>query len=172
MKTRALFCTVFLLLLAGNISLAQNSILAGKIVDENNKPIPGAIIRISKVRYLVQELHADKDGLFYSKILAEGSYFVDVTANNKQMTAKKLFIGNDVYGNKKYYIIRVLEDRVVIDKVDEDPSISVKLGKLNDGDPYHTYLDRDNTGSFYLRFDSAGKVKSTFSSTNRPPKME
>ena len=122
-------------MLTGNISFAQNSILAGKIVDENNKPISGAVIRVSKHNALIQELWADEDGLYYSRLLDEGSYYVDIYTGGKYLKAKKLFIGTSSSGSKKYYIIRVSDDKVVIDKVDDDPSIKVKLGKIEDRDP-------------------------------------
>ncbi len=173
MKNCALFFTITALMLACNVSYAQNSIFAGKIVDENDKPIPGAIIRISRERYLVQELHADGSGLFYSKLLEEARYYIDVTVHDQHFTAKKLFIGSGSMDEKKYYIIRVLEDKVVIDKVDEDPSATAYWGKLENRDPYHTYLDRDNAGFFFVQIDTAtGKLYSKYSSGMKAPKPE
>ena len=134
MKNCTLLFTIVALMFIGNISYAQNSILAGKIVDENNKPLPGAVIRLSKQNQLVQEIRADADGLYYSKLLDEGSYHVDIYSDGKYLKAKKLFIGT-TSGNKKYYIIKVSQDKVVIDKVDEDPAPKVKLSKIRDSDP-------------------------------------
>ena len=134
MKNCTLLFTIIALMFTCNISYAQNSILEGKIVDENNKPLPGAVIRLSKQNQLVQEIRADADGLYYSKLLDEGSYHVDIYSDGKYLKAKKLFIGT-TSGNKKYYIIKVSQDKVVIDKVDEDPAPKVKLSKIRDSDP-------------------------------------
>jgi len=163
--------TIIALMLTGNISYAQNSILAGKIVDENNKPLPGAVIRLSKQNQLVQEIRADGDGLYYSKLLDEGSYHVDIYTDGKYLKAKKLFIGT-TSESKKYYIIKVSQDKVVIDKVDEDPSVKVKLGKLDDQDPRHYVIfDGRPTFTFRVKTDSSGKTISVQKSAEKAPKM-
>lgn len=60
--------SVGLLLVCSSFSFAQNTILAGKVVDENNKPLPGAIIAVSGKHEKTQAV-SDADGLYYTKLL-------------------------------------------------------------------------------------------------------
>ena len=118
-------------------------------MDENNKPVSGARIRISRSDRLVQEAISDTDGLYHSNLLDEAIYHIDVVANGKSTEAKNLSL--NAGSGKKYYIIKVLGDKVVIDGVDEDPYLSLKLQKIRDADyRTNTIIDGPHIGSYHL----------------------
>jgi len=158
MKNCALFFTITLSVFAGNISYAQNSILAGKIVDEKNKPIPGAIISVHRQEQLLQELKSDADGLYCSKLLDTGTYDLDIITT-KHLKAEKIAL-DATSGSKKYYIIKLSGNKIVIDKTDEDPALKVKLGKIQKDK--HNQIDGYFIGSFRIQ-----NVKGD-SATNNP----
>ena len=121
----------FGLLMSGNISYAQNSILAGKIVDQNNKPVSAAVIKISKNGVAPVEATSDKDGLYCSKLLACGSYNIVVVRNGSNMCTKELNL-DERSGSKRFFLIKISGKKFTISPVDNDPSISVKLGEIED----------------------------------------
>ena len=151
MRKCALFFTIILSMLTGNISYAQNSILAGKIVDENNKPISGVVIAVSKQDHLLQELKSDADGLYCSKLLDAGTYDLSITLTGNRLFTKEITL-DAASGSKKYYIIKISGNKIVIDKTDEDPALKVKLSKIkNRGYRNEILFEDDNEGSYPLQ---------------------
>ena len=171
MKNYALFSLTTAFLLAGNISFAQNSILAGKIVNENNKPIPGATICVSKQGEMVQEIRADGDGLFAGKPMGAGDYSLSVTAKGHNLKLNYYFILDPKAGSEKYYIIKVANGKLVIDMVNDDPAIKVRLAKIEkskeNADGEHFYITRTITDS------ATGKTQTTTQGPDgKPPRMK
>lgn len=143
-------------MLTGNISFAQNSILAGKIVNENNEPMAGAEIKLSRVHEEALELKADEDGLYCSNLVEQGAYKLAVYKEGKYLNAGKIVL-NEKSGSQLFYIVKVSDRKVTIDEINEDPSIKVKLAKIRDG--RHNEMMGDQF--FLIKIDSAtGKLKS------------
>jgi len=166
MKNCALFFVIIAICLSGNISLAQNSILAGKIVDENNKPIPGAIIKICNGDGLVQELKADADGLYTSKLLKTGAYKLAVDAGKKHRELDNFSLDPKA-GSERYYIIKVAGGKLSAEMVPEDPSIKVKLAKIRED----KYNEVPGDHVFFMKVDSVtGKPTSVQGPAGGVPK--
>ncbi len=119
MNKVALYCLCFFLLLTGTTAYAQQGLLSGKVVDEHDKPIAGAIVKIMKQGRLLMETRSGDDGLYYTKLLDQGSYNVDIVADGKYLKAKKVCF-NAAPGVKQYYILKALEDKVEVTIVDEE----------------------------------------------------
>jgi Carboxypeptidase regulatory-like domain len=60
----------------------QRSILAGKMVDENDRPIPGVTISVGRAGHAVQTT-SDSDGLFYTRLLPVGNYHITIHTADK-----------------------------------------------------------------------------------------
>lgn len=120
-------CTLFLAMLAtANISVAQNSILAGKIDDENKKPIAGATITVTKDGNQVAEMKSDGNGLYSSQLLDAGEYKVSIVANDKKRKTKTITLVP--LERVKYYHNFTLNGKKVDESIsDKDPFITVKM---------------------------------------------
>ncbi len=81
-------------------------------------------------------------------------------------------IGNSSSGDKKYYIIKVLDNKLVIDKVDEDPSLKVKLSKIEESDPRQDVIYDGRPKRFRVKTDSTGKVQSIQGPAAKAPVMK
>jgi hypothetical protein len=102
MGYRGFLLVLFVLIFAGCPSFAQERLLMGKMVDENNKPIAGAIIKVGKGSGAV-ETRSDIDGLYYTTLLPSGTYHIAVECNGKFLKAKKIYFYAE--GPKKYYAL-------------------------------------------------------------------
>ena len=118
-------------LVTGVISFAQNSVLAGKIVDENGKPVSGAIIKMTGDGVVLGEAKSDSDGLYCSRLLPCGRLPVSVFLNGK-MAGKKWVVLNEKTGSKEFFIIKVMPKKIIINKVDNDPALAVKLSRIEE----------------------------------------
>ena len=166
MKNRALFFMVLAISVSSNISFAQNSILAGKIVEENNKPIPGAEIKLIKEHSELLNLKADADGLYCSKLMEQGTYRLAIYTDGKYLNSAKIVLDENS-GSKFFYIVRVSGKKVRVEKTEEDPSIKVKLAKIRDGK--HNDVPGDHV--FIIKVDSVtGKPKSIQGPASGAPK--
>jgi len=143
---------LFLVLLLADVSFAQSSMLAGKIVDEHNMPIASAKIKIKK-RGRVAEAKSDNDGLFYSKLVPVGYYRIGVVVDGKYMKTRSVYLPDETK-KKSYFYLRVVGDKVIVATDAEDPFMKVKLTKI-EKDRHN--IDGDNI--FIMKIDSAtGKV--------------
>ena len=78
-------------LLVCTASFAQTATLKGRIVDENNHPVPGSAIKVYKSGKVV-EMTADNNGIFYAQDLQAGSYFVDINAGGRVSRATRILL--------------------------------------------------------------------------------
>lgn len=120
---------LFALLLASKASFAQNSILAGKITDENNRPIAGALIQVTHDR-VVSEARSDGDGLYYTGLMPDGMYRVDVHVDGKWYKGRKVYLEQPVSYRHKYYDLRIVNERLAITVDDGDPFLASQLRRI------------------------------------------
>jgi hypothetical protein len=164
--------TLFLLslLLLADVSFAQNSMLAGKLVGEDNMPIAGAKIEMKR-GYKVAETKSDDDGLFYSKLLPVGYYHIRVVAGGKYMRAKTVYLPDETK-KKSYFYLRVVGDKVIVVVDAEDPFLKAKLTKLEKEDQRKVILE--GAGAYFIvKIDSAtGKEKTVIGPPTYPPRMK
>jgi hypothetical protein len=145
----------FALLTACNISYAQNSIFAGKIVDENNNPVANAVIKISSKDVSPVEAKTDTDGLYCTKPLATGHYHLAVFLNSECRGLKKVTL-DEISGSKKFFLIKMRGGNIDVSAVDKDPAMAVKLEKINAD---HS-VDGGNgrTGIYHFKVNEPDKV--------------
>ena len=108
------------------VSHAQNSIFAGKIVDINNKPVPGAVIKVSRPGMPPMEAVSDSDGLYCTRQIADGSYYLDVFTDGKYRGENELSIDTSI-GSKKFFLIKVHSRKFAATAVDRDTVMETKL---------------------------------------------
>ena len=164
MKAISLCFSFIIVFLSCNISSAQNSILAGKIVDENNKAMHSMRISVIRNQHLIQEIPADTDGIYCSQPLEAGTYRIDVVSADGSYKSKNLSIDTTA-GSSSFYIIKIADNKITIDKTSEDPSLKVKMGKImndsrNESDGGHSYFAKDpntpkeKTERFFIKKDT------------------
>jgi hypothetical protein len=124
---------IFLLLLPLFIaatSFAQNSILAGKILDEKNNPVAGAIIKMQTVAgggdY---EAVSDGDGLYCSPVVPAGAYKITVTTGKKFYRADQLSL-RSMEKLDRYYDFKLKENKAEVSAHSDDPFMKAKLGRI------------------------------------------
>ena len=120
---------IFLFVQTGQISFAQNSIFMGKVVDESNKPVPGARIKVSKTGTIVAEVEADNDGLYYTQLLPSGYYVVDIIVHDKRVKARKVFL-KEQDQVRWYYNFKLSGEKAELILTAHDPFMEHKLGKI------------------------------------------
>ncbi len=168
MKNRRLYLFVLLLLFAGNISSAQNSIFEGKITDENNKPIPGARIKILHTGDEVDEVQSDKDGLYYTQLLPWGHYNINVRANGKYLKGRKVYL-QELDDVKHYYNLKMAGDKVEITVTETSPFTAAAFDKLENRKD--NYMDFGNGRTFLIRSDAATGKMTEYAVPEAPGKM-
>ena len=132
------FSLLFLLLAIAHISVAQNSIFAGKITDENGKPVDGATIIVSRAGNVTKAI-SDNDGLYFTQVLESGNYHMDIVANGKYVRVRKIFLA-PAERVRRYYNIKVSDKNAVISISEQEPFIATKIarieaeGEINDFD--------------------------------------
>lgn len=129
MKIVLSWCSLFVLLLAGGRSFAQNSIFMGKITDEHGKPVTGARIMVSYARDIVAETMSDNDGAYYTKLLEPGYYLIDVYADKIRHKSKRIEL-KPRQKVKWYYNLQLVGDKVEVTTTSKDPFIAAKLSKI------------------------------------------
>jgi hypothetical protein len=130
MKRIAHYLLFIALALQGRAAFAQAGVLTGKVVDAANKPMWGAVVRVSKDGHMLTETRTSEDGIYTTKPFERGTYYVAVQIEGKELEAKKLFF--DAGGVKKYYILKVVKDKVEINKMDEDAYNEMNLRERRD----------------------------------------
>ena len=135
---------VFLLLTAFSISYAQNSIFAGKIVDEDNNPVPNAVIKISSKEVSPVEAKSDADGLYCTKPLAVGRYHLAVYVGSECRGLKKVTL-DEASGSNKFFLIKMGGGNIAVNAVDKDPAMAVKLEQINSRHDFDGGNDRIGT---------------------------
>ena len=105
---------------------AQNSIFAGKIVDQNNRPVPGAVIKVSRPEMPPIEAVSDSDGLYCTRQIADGNYYLDVFTDGKYRGENELSIDTSI-GSRKFFLIKVHSRKFAVNAVDKDTAMEAKL---------------------------------------------
>ncbi len=160
---------ILFLTLDGTVSFAQNSIFAGKVLDEKNKPVSGARIKLSRGGNAIDELMTDEEGLYYSQMLSRGNYNLDVVANGKYLRSKKIYL--KAHSDETlYYNLRMHDDKLEIEETSRDPFLAVKLEKMNGADP-RGIIDMGGRQMGFFRTDTNGKVIQASSRPEAPGKM-
>lgn len=155
MRLPVFYGLLFIFLLSGYFSEAQNSILAGKIVDENNNPLPGAILKLTHLGRTIA-VTADEDGLYYSPLLEAGNYRIDISARDRQYKAPKVYL-EATEKNTKYYNYTITKYHVIARVEDRDPFMETELSKVE--------ADKDiimegKPGSIrFFKIDTTGKIR-------------
>lgn len=128
MKFLTIFGLLALLLLQVPDVFAQQSMMSGIVLDEQNKLVPGAVIKITRRKDGI-EVRVGEDGMYYSPLLDQGYYLIDIYVNNKYYTAKKVQLTSTI--NKTvYYNYRLKADGTAILYTDEfDPLLRLKAGE-------------------------------------------
>lgn len=130
---RYLLCASLFLVLIGSASAQskkekETSMMSGIVLDEKNKIVPGAILKISKKKEAF-DIRVGEDGMYYSALLPVGYYHVDIRANNRYYQSQKVQL-TPTGDTKKYYNFRLKGDGVAELYTDEhDP-----LRRLNAGE--------------------------------------
>lgn len=128
---RYLLVMAVLLLCSGDVS-AQAVMMMGRIVDEQNKPIPGAIIKIGKDGSGM-DIVTDENGLYNSTLIPSGAYRIDISANNQYYRAKKVYVA-PAKEIKRYYNFKLKEGKVIVNIDERNPFLTARLDKIRDDD--------------------------------------
>jgi hypothetical protein len=134
-------------------SFAQNSIFAGKVTGEDNKPVPGTRIMVSLHGSIADEVVADKDGLYYTRLLAAGNYSLDVIAYGKHLKASACLKAGDT---KQYYNLEIGKDDLRVIVTAHDPFIQAQLGKI---EVAQEKVDFGTQKIFIVKPDTARRTK-------------
>jgi hypothetical protein len=95
------FLTFVLLCLCGTAAFGQLTVFSGRVIDEHNDPVPGALIKVYKHGHECQ-LQADAAGNFRLAQIPAGEYFADISANGQQVHGKRILIQPDPRGRLCY----------------------------------------------------------------------
>ncbi|MCW3121175.1 MAG: Carboxypeptidase regulatory-like domain [Flavipsychrobacter sp.] len=146
-----------LLIATGDIAFGQKQMFAGKVTDEHGMPVPGARIKINKGYDLKYETQADKDGLYYTQLLPQDSYNMEVIANGRYMRARRIPLHANGH-EKWFYNLKIGAKKVTVERTDKDPFMGTKLSSIANDDKERMLSpwDRGTT-----RIDKAGKVISS-----------
>ena len=123
-------------------------------MDQNNRPVPGAVIKVSRPDQPPIEAVSDSDGLYSTTLVPEGYYYLDVFSEGKYRGVKELVL-DSVSGSKKFFLINVHSRKFAISAVDKDPGMSYKLGKKEHSDIQRSAaIDNKGTYMFMLKVDT------------------
>ena len=127
-----------------NSSLAQNTLLAGRITDENNKPVAGAVIKVAKGKTAI-ETAANKDGLYYTKLLPAGKYHVSIYTGDKSYKANQINVQTSDK-TKSFYNFKLTGNNAVTSIDEQDPFMAVAFEKIEANKHVHDFppLKRGN----------------------------
>jgi hypothetical protein len=127
MEKFGLYILLFILFAANN-SFAQNTLLAGKIVDENNKPVADAAIEVVAGKKTMKTT-ADKDGLYYTQLLPAGRYQVRIYANGQNYKTNEIRVA--VPGKaERFYNFKLTGNKAIPDIDERDPFMAVAFNKI------------------------------------------
>jgi len=171
MKLFNLSLIISALLLSANISFAQYSaMISGRIIDGKNKPIPGAKIKVSN-KHTVDEYTSDQDGIYYTRLLEEGGYWIDVYANGKCFKTKKIFISS-TDRTRKYYNFRVEGNKLSSHTEEKDPYFTEYLKSVRDAPVKWNLVDGPNGKFTVVKQDTSGYLQPKYGSGTKVPKRK
>ncbi len=142
------YLLLIVLFFFAHVCCAQNSIFAGKIVDQNNKPVPGAVIKVSRPEMPPIEAVSDSDGLYCTRQIADGSYYLDVFTDGKYRGENELSIDTSM-GVKKFFLIKVHSRKFAVSAVDKDTAMETKL-KVSEKENHMVTAIPEVTGGTYM----------------------
>ena len=149
MKKSFLLILAFICLLSlADAQARYRASISGQIVDAQNAPVPGAKIRISN-NWTVEELMSDHEGQFYSHLLDEGGYWVDILTNGKIIKSRRIII-SPTDRVRRYYNFRVYENAASVHHEDRDPYFRPYSQKVKDQPVKWNYLSGPNGPSFWV----------------------
>jgi len=137
---------------SGSVSVAQNNVLAGKITDENNNPLPYAVVKLTygdKVTTYV----ADADGLYSTSLLQPGRYNVAIVANGKQHNARNAIVAAGS-SEKVFYNFILTVKKTVTAVTKENPFLATRLKAIEKRDSRQEILYGDDTRLMRFNVDS------------------
>ena len=108
---------------------AAQSMLMGKVTDSHGRPVDGAIVRISKPGMKAIETASQKDGLYYSGMLAPDTYNVTVVMNGTPSKVKSITLPA-MNTEHKYYNFKMKGSGMETEETTEDPFLATVSGKL------------------------------------------
>lgn len=126
---RGLLILAFLLVCSSG-ARAQAVMMMGRIVDELNKPVPGAIIKIGKDGGGM-DIVTDENGLYNSTLIPAGAYRIDISANNQYYRAKKVYVA-PAAEIKRYYNFKLKDGKVIVNIDERNPFLTARLNKIRD----------------------------------------
>ena len=133
--------------------------LSGLVVDGDNKPISGAMIKINNLSVAEQAV-SDQDGLYYSRLLPAGGYWVYVYVGGQRLKAGRIFLSASS-GAERYYNIKVAGDKASLMISDHDPFATAYLQKVKGRPMSFDVLDGPNTAVLMLDASQQPKYRST-----------
>ena len=147
-KSFLLILAIICLLGTNDVHARYRAAISGQIIDAQNNPVSGAKIRISN-NWMVEEIMSDHEGQFYSHLLDEGGYWVDILTNGKIVKSRRIIISrtNRV---KRYYNFRVYENAASVHHEDRDPYFRPYSQKVKDQPVKWNYLSGPNGPSFWV----------------------
>ncbi len=111
MKKLLLVCSLLFACLAQKVSAHDTTaMMSGIVLDENSSLVPGATIKITRKK-VANEVRVGEDGMYYSRLLEVGYYYVDVYVGGKFYTAKKIYLAPPK-AETVYYNFRLKKDGV------------------------------------------------------------
>ena len=152
MKT-ILFIAV-LLFFNGNIQ-AQKYILAGNITNAANKPINGALIQAVNNERLVFT-YSDADGLYYTEMIPEGTYEVNITIDSVTYLSK-ITLKAPAKKNR-FYNFQLKNKKIVATMVENDPFMETALTKAKNTKANYLFPNDKKYNIISVRHDSTGKT--------------
>jgi hypothetical protein len=111
--------------------------MAGKVIDEEDAPVRGALIQLLRgdAGY---ETRTDDGGIFYTQWLAAGNYKVGVLADGKYYKMRRLrVLPSD---DKKFYIFSIRGGRLFVTIEGEDAFLKSQMARLLKSDPREDIL--------------------------------
>ena len=139
LKNTLLLLTLPFFVLVSSTSIAQNNILAGKITDENNIPMPNAIIQLQNDNKQIVVAKTNDKGLYYTQQLSPGEYNVTILSNGKENIGEKINIMPEEKG-KRYYNFILKSHKIGVGITTKDPFIKENLAEIRKQDLRKIYI--------------------------------
>ncbi len=149
------------------VSAAQQSLLMGRITDDQDNPVRGAIVHLS-YKSTVFEVRSDDDGMFYTQLLPTGNYHLRAFSGRKDYNAGKIYFVSD--GIKRYYLLKMKDARLNVVVTEKDVFAEVQLNKVNAGSILWDLPVKASSWRI-MREDSAGMLIPRWGTAPMPPRM-
>jgi outer membrane usher protein FimD/PapC len=158
-KSNYFLATVCLTLSATTASFAQNSILAGKITDENNLPVASASIVLQMGKEVVIS-QTNKNGLYTTSRLPPGNYKVSVITNGVTANGGEVTVPSST-GKKLFHNYTIKNHSAIATITREDPFLADRLAAIAaDDDPRDMFIfDGKRTGIIFVKKEITNKQK-------------